>query len=188
MVLPRRGIKLLLITCRLHHCLHFLFLIILGAVIEVMLLKGQGKQCLVQTTGSLLFAHAQLEIMKASVLLEKQTLETTDDIFFSDLCERSLRSIKARQGSIVIPLGSLQFGVCRHRALLMKYLCDRMDPPVPCELVRGYLDFTPHAWNVILSRRGDSVVRMVVDACRPHDIREETDLEYFSRSVLISKG
>uniref|UniRef100_A0A6N2MXS8 Protein kinase domain-containing protein n=1 Tax=Salix viminalis TaxID=40686 RepID=A0A6N2MXS8_SALVM len=117
----------------------------------------------------------------------KQTLETADDIFFSDLCERSLRSIKARQGSIVIPLGSLQFGVCRHRALLMKYLCDRMDPPVPCELVRGYLDFTPHAWNVILSRRGDSVVRMVVDACRPHDIREETDLEYFSRYVPLSR-
>ena len=63
-----------------------------------------------------------------------------------------------------------------------------MDPPVPCELVRVYLDFTPHAWNVILSRRGDSVVRMVVDACLPHDIREETDLEYFSRSVLLSKG
>jgi len=62
-----------------------------------------------------------------------------------------------------------------------------MDPPLPCELVRGYLDFTPHAWNVILSRRGDSLVRMVVDACRPHDIKEETDLEYFSRSVLLFK-
>ncbi|PNT15386.2 hypothetical protein POPTR_010G081400v4 [Populus trichocarpa] len=118
----------------------------------------------------------------------KQTLETVDDIFFSDLCERSLRSIKARRGSIVIPLGSLQFGVCRHRALLMKYLCDRMDPPLPCELVRGYLDFTPHAWNVILSRRGDSLVRMVVDACRPHDIKEETDLEYFSRYVPLSRA
>jgi hypothetical protein len=32
-------------------------------------LKGQEKQCLVQTTGSLLFAHAQLEIMKVSALL-----------------------------------------------------------------------------------------------------------------------
>ncbi|KHN45764.1 hypothetical protein glysoja_048663 [Glycine soja] len=25
------------------------------------------------------------------------------------------------------------------------YLCDHMAPPVPCELVRGYLDFSPHA-------------------------------------------
>ncbi|KAJ6725960.1 hypothetical protein OIU79_004172 [Salix purpurea] len=117
----------------------------------------------------------------------KQTLETVEDIIFSDLCERSLRSIKARRGSIVIPLGSLQFGVCRHRALLMKYLCDRMDPPVPCELVRGYLDFMPHAWNVILRKRGNSLVRMVVDACHPHDIREETDPEYFCRYIPLSR-
>ncbi|CAK7327136.1 unnamed protein product [Dovyalis caffra] len=117
----------------------------------------------------------------------EHTLEPVEDVIFSDLCERSLQSIKARRRSIVIPLGSLQFGVCRHRALLMKYLCDRMDPPVPCELVRGYLDFTPHAWNVILSRRGGSLVRMVVDACRPHDIREETDPEYFSRYIPLSR-
>ncbi|KAL3582280.1 hypothetical protein D5086_016612 [Populus alba] len=117
----------------------------------------------------------------------KQALETVEDIIFSDLCERSLRSIKARRGSIVIPLGSLQFGVCRHRALLMKYLCDRMDPPIPCELVRGYLDFMPHAWNVILRRRGDSLIRMVVDACHPHDIREETDPEYFCRYIPLSR-
>lgn len=56
-----------------------------------------------------------------------------------------------------------------------------MEPPIPCELVRGYLDFLPHAWNIILIKRGDSLVRMVVDACCPHDIREETDPEYFCR-------
>ncbi|KAG5219300.1 leucine-rich repeat protein kinase family protein [Salix suchowensis] len=101
----------------------------------------------------------------------KQTLETVEDIIFSDLCERSLRSIKARRGSIVIPLGSLQFGVCRHRALLMK----------------GLLGFMPHAWNVILRKRGNSLVRMVVDACHPHDIREETDPEYFCRYIPLSR-
>lgn len=55
---------------------------------------------------------------------------------------------------------------------------------MPCELVRGYLDFLPHAWNVVLIRKGDSLVRMIVDACRPHDIREETDPEYLCRSVI----
>lgn len=59
-----------------------------------------------------------------------------------------------------------------------------MAPPVPCELIRGYLNFLPHAWNVIIIKKGDSWVRMVVDACRPHDIREETDPEYFCRSSL----
>lgn len=55
---------------------------------------------------------------------------------------------------------------------------------MPCELVRGYLDFLPHAWNVVLIRKGDSLIRMVVDACRPHDIREETDPEYLCRCVI----
>ncbi|CAI9287241.1 unnamed protein product [Lactuca saligna] len=103
------------------------------------------------------------------------------------LCEKSLQLIKARRNSIVVPIGTLQFGVCRHRSLLMKYLCDRMEPQVPCELVRGYLDFAPHAWNVIVVKRGDSDIRMVVDACRPHDIREETDPEYFYRYIPLNR-
>lgn len=60
-----------------------------------------------------------------------------------------------------------------------------MEPQIPCELVRGYLDFMPHAWNVVLIKRGNTLIRMVVDACRPHDIREETDPEYFCRLVLL---
>ena len=57
---------------------------------------------------------------------------------------------------------------------------------MPCELVRGYLDFAPHAWNVIVVKRGDSEVRFVVDACRPHDIREEADPEYFYRYIFYA--
>ncbi|CAN8306299.1 unnamed protein product [Cochlearia groenlandica] len=112
---------------------------------------------------------------------------TAQDVILSEVCEKSLRSIKSKQNSIVVPLGKLQFGICRHRALLMKYLCDRMKPPVPCELVRGYLDFMPHAWNVVPVKRGSSWVRMVVDACRPHDIREDTDQEYFCRYIPLNR-
>lgn len=68
---------------------------------------------------------------------------------------------------------------------LLQYLCDRMEPPIPCELVRGYLDFMPHAWNTIIVKRDDSWVRMLVDACHPHDIREETDPEYYCRFVCV---
>ncbi|KFK42763.1 hypothetical protein AALP_AA1G036600 [Arabis alpina] len=119
--------------------------------------------------------------------LNQQVSTTAQDVILSDVCEKSLRSIKSRRNSVVVPLGKLQFGVCRHRALLMKYLCDRMEPPVPCELVRGYLDFMPHAWNVVPVKRGSSWVRMVVDACRPHDIREDTDQEYFCRYIPLNR-
>ncbi|KAG4393516.1 hypothetical protein GLYMA_03G105601v4 [Glycine max] len=80
----------------------------------------------------------------------------------------------------------MQIGVCRHRALLFKYLCDHMVPPVPCELVRGYLHFSPHAWNIILIKRGATWVQMLIDACRPLDIREEKDPEYFCRIIWRS--
>ncbi|XP_052190200.1 uncharacterized protein LOC127799939 [Diospyros lotus] len=119
--------------------------------------------------------------------IRKSSKDTGEDIAFPNLCEKSLQSIKRRQNCIVVSIGTLQFGVCRHRALLLKYLCDRMEPRVPCELVRGYLDFSPHAWNIVVIKKGDAWVRMIVDACHPHDIREETDSEYFCRYVPLSR-
>ncbi|XP_028789169.1 uncharacterized protein LOC114745182 [Neltuma alba] len=111
----------------------------------------------------------------------------SEDITLASNSEKSLESLKRRRNSIIVPIGSVQFGVCRHRALLLKYLCDRMEPPVPCELVRGFLDFSPHAWNTIVVNRGDTQVRMIVDACRPHDIREEADPEFFCRYIPLSR-
>lgn len=120
-------------------------------------------------------------------MVTKESPSILEDILFLNLCEKALHSIKSRQNSIVVPIGSLQFGVCRHRALLMKYLCDRIEPRISCELVRGYLDFSPHAWNVIVVKRGESWVRMIVDACHPLDIREETDPEYFCRYIPLNR-
>ncbi|KAK7343622.1 hypothetical protein VNO77_12515 [Canavalia gladiata] len=114
-------------------------------------------------------------------------VNAVQDITLSKISEKSLDSIKKRRKSIIVPIGSVQYGVCRHRALLFKYLCDHMVPPVPCELVRGYLDFSPHAWNIILIKRGAIWVRMLIDACRPHDIREEKDPEYFCRYIPLSR-
>jgi hypothetical protein len=36
------------------------------------------------------------------------------------LCEDTVRHLKAQRGSNVLPIGSLRFGVCRHRAILLK--------------------------------------------------------------------
>ncbi|ONK60514.1 uncharacterized protein A4U43_C08F19290 [Asparagus officinalis] len=113
--------------------------------------------------------------------IDKQGFGMGTNFNFEELCDNSLRLIKARRNSIVVPIGTLRFGVCRHRAVLMKYLCDRADPPIPCELVRGFLDYMPHAWNAIHVKKGNSFVRMIVDACHPADIREETDPEYYCR-------
>ncbi|KAH9298102.1 hypothetical protein KI387_029784, partial [Taxus chinensis] len=103
------------------------------------------------------------------------------------LCEQSVRIIKEQHNSNVVPIGAIQYGVCRHRAILMKYLCDRADPPIPCELVRGYMDYMPHAWNAIIINKDNKWVRLIVDTCRPHDIREEEDPEYFCRYIPLNR-
>lgn len=120
---------------------------------------------------------------KVSKLIE----ETVGGFDFNELCESSLRVIKKARNSSVVPLGAMRLGVCRHRAVLMKYLCDRCEPPVPCELVRGYLDFMPHAWNIVRVKRGNSWRRMIVDACYPTDIRDENDPEFYCRYVPLSR-
>ena len=47
---------------------------------------------------------------------------TVEDITLSKICEKSLHSIKERESSIIVPIGTVQFGVCRHRALLLKVI------------------------------------------------------------------
>ncbi|PKA48812.1 Mitogen-activated protein kinase kinase kinase YODA [Apostasia shenzhenica] len=128
----------------------------------------------------------------AGTIHDDSKLSSQEEVFgsgfnFNELCENSLKVIKETRNSSVVPLGALRFGVCRHRAALMKYLCDRADPPIPCELVRGYRDFMPHAWNVVNIRMGNSWRRMVVDACYPTDIRDETDPEYYCRYIPLSR-
>lgn len=116
-----------------------------------------------------------------------QTFKNNTVPGISILCEKSVRIIKEQRNSNIVPIGALHYGVCRHRAILMKYLCDRADPPILCELVRGYMDYAPHAWNVILVNRDGKWVRMLVDACRPVDIRREDDPEYFYRYIPLSR-
>ncbi|MCD7445820.1 hypothetical protein HAX54_000058 [Datura stramonium] len=149
---------------------------------EVILLDRQRDEML-----DVIALRAQALICHFKQIDDTTSPSILGDIPFLDLCEKALRSIKSRQNSVVVPLGSLQLGVCRHRALLMKYLCDRIEPRISCELVRGYLDFSPHAWNVIVVKRGESWVRMIIDACRPLDIKEETDPEYFCRYVPLNR-
>lgn len=47
---------------------------------------------------------------------------TIEDITLSKMSEKSLDCIKKRRNSIIIPIGSVQYGVCRHRALLFKVI------------------------------------------------------------------
>ena len=50
----------------------------------------------------------------------KQSNTLSGHCDFTGLCNRSIHIIKERRNSGIVPIGALQFGVCRHRAVLMK--------------------------------------------------------------------
>eukprot|EP00249_Psilotum_nudum_P023813 c28991_g1_i1 orf=309-3122(-) len=49
--------------------------------------------------------------------------------------EKSSGMLKGMLNSVVLPIGHLSVGLCRHRALLFKALADRVD--LPCRIIRG---------------------------------------------------
>lgn len=64
------------------------------------------------------------------------------------LTDQVISYVKEVLQSNVVPLGCITHGVCRHRAIMYKYLCDFCG--IPCRLVRGAYDDVHHAWNVVL--------------------------------------
>ncbi|CAI0469481.1 unnamed protein product [Linum tenue] len=59
---------------------------------------------------------------------------TGEDELFSIWMECN-DDLKDRLGSIVVPIGSLSIGLCRHRTLLFKVLADAID--LPCRIAKG---------------------------------------------------
>jgi hypothetical protein len=66
-------------------------------------------------------------------LEEQQDARTT----LAYLSATSLAHLRKRSNTNVVKLGHVTHGVARHRALLFKYLCDRLQPAVPVSLLRS---------------------------------------------------
>ncbi|XP_022747277.1 serine/threonine-protein kinase CTR1-like [Durio zibethinus] len=60
---------------------------------------------------------------------------TTGEDEFVSYCRESSDDLKDCLGSVVVPIGSLSIGLCRHRALLFKVLADTID--LPCRIAKG---------------------------------------------------
>lgn len=68
-----------------------------------------------------------------SALEEQQDAKTS----LAYLSATSIATLRKRSNSNVVKLGQITHGVARHRALLFKYLCDRLQPPVPVSVLRS---------------------------------------------------
>jgi len=70
----------------------------------------------------------------------------------TEATQRKVREAKAEHGSNVVLIGNLEgAGLCRHRAILFKYLVDACFPAdsLRCRLLRGCYGEEAHAWNVV---------------------------------------
>jgi len=61
--------------------------------------------------------------------------------------DEHMRKLMLESGSNKIALGDVEFGVCRHGALLFKYLCDVIE--LECSVIRGDAGSEPHVWNIL---------------------------------------
>jgi hypothetical protein len=66
--------------------------------------------------------------------LEEEQEEQTSVEFLSN---RSITYLRMKFNSNIVKLGQISHGTSRHRALLFKYICDRLKPRVPVALLRS---------------------------------------------------
>jgi serine/threonine protein kinase len=79
----------------------------------------------------------------------------------SALCHSETGWWRRSTGNNCVLLASVQHGLCRHRSLLMKILCDEFfsSADVRCKLVRGFREGgIGHAWNVVWIRGAQFIV------------------------------
>lgn len=88
------------------------------------------------------------------------------------LCHAEVRWWQQTSQTNVVLLCAIQHGLCRHRAILFKYLLDSIfhSHDVSCRLVRGYREGgVGHAWNVVRIRGGSEFLVDTLDS--PHLFR-----------------
>jgi hypothetical protein len=114
--------------------------------------------------------------------------------------EASLGEIKRQLRSNVVPLHKLleaNNGVCRHRSLLFKVLCDELcqqpeHATLKCRLVRGAYQHDAdsgggHAWNVVLLDGKPQLCDVMHDPGTLYDI-DSTKADHYKRLTLVGTG
>jgi len=89
--------------------------------------------------------------------------EMSPEHYFSFDFGMEIRKAKRRAGSNVLPLGEIKMGGTRHRALLLKILCDACD--VDCTMKRGPFSRGAHAfhsWNTVVTETNETFIIDVV--------------------------
>lgn len=100
----------------------------------------------------------------------------------SDLTENDIETVLKKTDGVHLPIGALNHGVCRHRALLFKYLADRNG--IPSRLVRG--DYgssaSAHVWNVVKLGEKYFIVDVMHDPTQLYEENSDKAKKYTRRN------
>ncbi|XRB12827.1 DUF285 domain-containing protein [Pseudoscourfieldia marina] len=108
------------------------------------------KEFLESVKGRLQHVSGNWNKFKVLSVAVSDKLGGKDNMDIVGVTEKHIKTLQ-QEGSPVVLLGALRYGVCRHRALLFKVCCDYCGD-LQCRLVRGNYqnkDTGAHAWNVV---------------------------------------
>ena len=107
---------------------------------------------------------------------------------FDNLTEDYIANLRAERKSSIIPLGLLRMGMCRHRTLLFKLLCDVYE--VPCFVFRGLYDKNSrHSWNVVgTGMREWKVIDLMLTASTLHPLRALPAYHYTFNGIAMASS
>lgn len=137
-------------------------------------------------SATMLQARVQMLAMFVSNLFGGSQMVKGGDIDFSQLVEEDVQQhfTQVRGVGNAVLLGSLNYGFCRHRAILFKYLADRLG--IPSRLVRGKQSDW-HVWNIVNIDGKNYVVDVMQ---QPWKLLEEDsrDVEHYRRVFMSRVG
>jgi len=119
----------------------------------------EAKEGVAQCTSEILEQVAWL----AKYVSTQMGGEMIPEDYFSFDFEMESRKAKRNAGSNVLTLGEIKTGGTRHRALLLKILCDYCD--VDCKMQRGPFSRGAHAfhsWNTVVTETNETFIVDVV--------------------------
>ncbi|KAJ3449531.1 serine/threonine-protein kinase edr1 [Anaeramoeba flamelloides] len=110
-----------------------------------------------------------------------------------ELSVNNIRELKVALESNVIPIGHINFGLCRHRAIMFKYLADCLNIiekdsnlKIPCKLVRGVYarnkeaeQIGGHVWNVVRLSGNDYVLDVMFEPAKLQNRKGWRASKYF---------
>ncbi|KAH7426548.1 hypothetical protein KP509_10G005600 [Ceratopteris richardii] len=141
---------------------------------------------LVSSSGSVLSGDSNVHVINiiAEMVVNQMGGPVEDEKIFLRTWNSSIATLRSNVGSVVLPLGKLNVGLGRHRALLFKVLADAIG--IPCQVVKGR-QYILNDEAVVIVIKDDLGREFIVDLIAVPGLLIPYDASLFSSTVPKSR-